>query len=86
MQLPSQELHVTVNSEAKNMASVMFFKTMWLVKASGHFDYFRQAVPRQFMVLLCIFLCLELGHYLQQLFGGLLQRLFPVKLQQCFED
>ncbi len=31
-------------------------------------------------------LCLKIGHYSPQLFGSLLQRLFPVKLQQWFVD
>ncbi len=43
-----------MNSEAKNMVSLMFFKTTWHVEASGHLDYFGQAVWVHFMVLLCV--------------------------------
>ncbi len=35
---------VAVNSEAKNKTSVTFFKTIWHVEASGHLNYFRQAL------------------------------------------
>ncbi len=35
MRFPSQDLQATVNSEYKNMASVMFFNTTWHVKTSG---------------------------------------------------
>ncbi len=37
-----------VNSEAKDMASVTFFKITWHVKASGPLCYLRQAVWRHF--------------------------------------
>ncbi len=60
-QLPSQELQAAANSEAKKMPSMTFFKTIWHVEFLGHLDYFRQAARRHFMVLLCIYLCLNSG-------------------------
>ncbi len=50
-----QELHATVNSEAKNMSSATFLKTTWHDNIVGHLDYFRSVVWRHFMVLLCNF-------------------------------
>ncbi len=54
--LSSQELQATLNSEAKNIASVTFFKTAWHVEASGHLDYFRPAVQMHFMVIMIFFM------------------------------
>ncbi len=48
-----------MNSGAKNMATVMFFKTAWHAGAPGHLDYFKEAVWGQLMVLLSIFLMFE---------------------------
>ncbi len=50
-----REIQATVNREAKNMASVRFFKTTWHVETFGHLDFFGWAVRKNFLDLLCIF-------------------------------
>ncbi len=75
-----------VNSEAKNMPSVMFFKTTWHVEALGHFDYFRWAVWRHFMVLLYVFYVWILVTIRYNCLGDDRNTFFPVKLQQSFMD
>ncbi len=54
---------VAVNSEAKNMTSVMFFKSTRQVKASGHLDYFRRAVWRHFIVFVVVVVVVRI-HYI----------------------
>ncbi len=75
--LPSQELQATVNREARNIASGTFFKTTWYVKTVGLLDYCTWEIYSYFMDLLCNFLHLKPGHHSLQLFGRLLQCLFP---------
>ncbi len=60
-------LNATVNNEAKNMASVMFYKTDWHVKAYGN-NHYGRAVWSRFLFLL-FFLCLNPSYHLLQLFG-----------------
>ncbi len=65
MQLLSQELQAAANREGKNVALVTFFKTTWHCKTSEDLYYFRWAVRRPFMVLLCfLFQCLHPLSYL----------------------
>ncbi len=73
--LPSQELQATVNSEAKTMASVGFFKTMLHVKTLG---LLWTNGMEAFMVLLHISFRLNSSHYSFQLFDRFLQRIFPL--------
>ncbi len=68
------------------MAKVTFFRTIWHVKASGELDYFRWAVWRYSVVLLCIFLVLQCSHHSLKLFVRFKHHIFPVKLQQCCVD
>ncbi len=77
-QLPSQELQAPVSNEAKNMASVTFFKTTRHVEASGHLDYFRQSVWRHFTV----FLMFKTWSPFTSIVWEITATLFPVKLQQ----
>ncbi len=67
-----------MNSEAKNMASVTFFKTISHVEDA----YFGRVVWGNLMVLLCIFLILNSSHHSLQLLK-ITATFFPVKLQQC---
>ncbi len=52
-----------MNREAKNMASLMFFKISLHDEASGHLEYDEQAVWGHFVVALCIFLHLNPSHH-----------------------
>ncbi len=68
----------TVTSEAKNVASVMFFKITRHIEASGHISGFN--------MYYVFSLSLKIGDHSLSLLGRLLQSLFVVELQQCFED
>ncbi len=61
---PSQELQVTVNSVAKNMTSMTFFKTTWHVEVSGYLGYLRWAVWRHFIIITIVIIIIILFIYL----------------------
>ncbi len=80
-------LWAAVNSEAKNI-SMTFFKTTWNFENNWiTSDKLYGDILFYFIHLfIYLFKRLKPGHHSLQLFGSLLQHLFPVKLQQLFVD